>query len=189
MKSLQIRSIQMKIALWAGGCLTLVTVILIGYGVWRLRTQALDAAQEQAITLSESHAAHIKAEVELALDAARTMAQALTAVKSQNIELTRDEVNAMLKQLTTENPNFVGTWTIWEADAFDGKDAEYAGQAPYDHTGRFIAYWNRNDISCRYGDQFGRHAGRYRQMGNRCSVWRFSKMSFLSAGARSGFLF
>jgi methyl-accepting chemotaxis protein len=145
MKRLQIRSIQMKIALWAGCCLILVAVIIIGYGVWRLRAQAKDAARENAINLSESQAAGIKTEIELALDTARTMAQALTAVKSQNIELTRDEVNAMLKQITTDNPDFVGTWTIWEPDAFDSKDAEHVGQAPYDHTGRFIAYWNRND--------------------------------------------
>ncbi len=145
MKGLQIRSIQMKIALWAGCCLMLVTVILIGYGVWRLRTQAMDAAQMSAIALGEAKAAQIEAEVELAMDAARTMAQALSAAKSQNLDLTRDQVNGILRGLTSDNPNFIGTWTIWEPDAFDGRDAEYVNVPPYDETGRFIAYWNRDD--------------------------------------------
>ncbi len=144
MRSLHIRSIQMKIALWAGLCLTLISIILIGFAVVRLRSQATAAAEEQALAVAQAESRAIKAEVELALDAARTMAQALTAVKSQGIELTRDDVNGMLKQLTVDNPNFVGTWTIWEPNAFDGRDAEYVGQAPYDETGRFTAYWNRN---------------------------------------------
>jgi methyl-accepting chemotaxis protein len=144
MKRFEAKSIQMKIALWGGFCLLLATVILIGYAVVTLRNHAMDAAQEGALALSESHATHIKTEVDLALDVARTMAQALSAVKTQNIELTRDQVNAMLRELTANNPDFVGTWTLWEPNAFDGRDSEYVGVEPYDQTGRFIAYWNRN---------------------------------------------
>ena len=145
MNRLQIKSIQMKIALWAGACLLMLALVLTGYGVWRLRTQAMNNAQESAIALAKAEAAQIQAEVELALDAARTMAQALSAVKSQDLELTRDQVNGMLRELTVKNPDFLGTWTIWEPDAFDGKDAEYVDVHPYDETGRFIAYWNRDD--------------------------------------------
>jgi methyl-accepting chemotaxis protein len=145
MIKLQIKSIQMKIALWAGSCLMLLSLILIGYGGWRLHTHAMNAAQANAISMAETEAAQLQAEVELALDAARTMAQALSVVRTQEITLTRDQVNGMLKQLVIENPNFVGTWTIWEPDAFDGRDAEFVNVHPYDETGRFIAYWNRDE--------------------------------------------
>jgi methyl-accepting chemotaxis protein len=145
MKRFEAKSIQMKIALWGGFCLLLVAVILITYAVVALRTQAINAAQKNAVTLAESQARHIQQEVELALDTARTMAQALSAVRSRNVALDRDEVNAMLRELTTKNPNFVGTFTLWEPNAFDGMDTEFANQAPYDQTGRFIAYWNRNE--------------------------------------------
>jgi methyl-accepting chemotaxis protein len=145
MKNLQMKSIQIKITLWAGLCLLALSLILTGYAVWRLRIQAMAAAQEEATALAETNAASVKAEIEVALDLARTMAQALTAVKTEGAALTRDEVNAMLKELTTQNPDLIGTWTLWEPDAFDGQDAQYAGQAPYDQTGRFNVYWNRNE--------------------------------------------
>jgi methyl-accepting chemotaxis protein len=146
MKGTRIKSIQLRIALWAGLCLFLAAAVLIGYAVVRLRGQAMEAARENATSLAESHAAHIRAEVNLALDTARTMAQALAAVKSEGVDLSRDQVNGMLKELTAQNPSFVGTFTLWEPNAFDGRDAEFVGVAPYDQTGRFIAYWNRNEL-------------------------------------------
>lgn len=139
------KSIQAKITIWAGACLLLAAAIIIAYAVISLRSTAIKAAEDQAVAVAESQSGIIKAELEVALDAARTLAQALTAVKSEDIDLTRDDVNAMLKQVTAQNPQFVGTFTLWEPDAFDGRDAEFIGQAPYDETGRFIAYWNRNN--------------------------------------------
>jgi len=49
----------------------------------------------------------------------------------------------MLRTVTEKNPEFIGTYTLWEPDAFDGKDAHFKSRFPYDETGRFIAYWNR----------------------------------------------
>ncbi|MCP4542071.1 MAG: HAMP domain-containing protein [Chloroflexi bacterium] len=141
---MQVKSIQVKIALWAGFSLLLVAVILIGYAVVTLRNQAMDAAQAQAIAMSQSESGIIKAEIEVALDAARTLAQALTAIKSQEIVLTRNDVNAMLRQVLNENPKFVGVYTLWEPSAFDGLDAEHVGLEGHDETGRFIPYWSRD---------------------------------------------
>jgi methyl-accepting chemotaxis protein len=49
----------------------------------------------------------------------------------------------MLKKVLEENPSFLGTWTLWEPNAFDGLDAEYANTSLHDETGRFIPYWVR----------------------------------------------
>ena len=53
----------------------------------------------------------------------------------------RATANAMMRQILDANPGIVSTWTIWEPDAFDGRDAEYAGTAAHDATGRFVPYW------------------------------------------------
>ncbi len=53
----------------------------------------------------------------------------------------REEYIAMMEQVNRGNPGFFGIWTAFEPNAFDGKDAQYAGQAPVnDDTGRFIPY-------------------------------------------------
>lgn len=58
---------------------------------------------------------------------------------------TREEVNIMLQQLLKTNPGYLSAWTYWEANAFDGKDKEYANTEGHDHTGRFISVWSMNE--------------------------------------------
>jgi methyl-accepting chemotaxis protein len=142
-----IKSIQLKIILWVALAVFPAVIIIITFAIVSLRKTAIDAAKQGVVYEANSYAGAIKAKIEVALDNARTMAQALTAVKSSegSITLSRDQANAMFRQLTTMNTDFVGTYTLWEPNAFDGLDAEFAGKAHYDQTGRFITYWNRND--------------------------------------------
>ncbi len=141
------RSIQAKIGVWAGLCLLLAVGTIIAYAALSLRAAGIEMETDKATAQTQLAAMRIQAEVEFALDAARTLAQSLAAVKSTDMpaNLTRDQVNAILRQVTVENPNFVGTYTLWEPDAFDRQDNEFRGKKPYDETGRFIAYWNRNE--------------------------------------------
>ncbi|MEJ5308311.1 MAG: methyl-accepting chemotaxis protein [Anaerolineae bacterium] len=141
---MKIKSIQLKIALWAGLCLFLAGGVIITYAAVSLNTTASDAADKQAVAMAESQAGIIKAQLEVGLDAARTLAQAFSVV-TNDITLSRDQVNAMLRQVLLDNPNFLGTYTLWEPNAFDGLDETYANTELHDATGRFIPYWVRDE--------------------------------------------
>ena len=136
-----------KFLLGMGISLVLVAITTISYAAVSLRNAAISDATTNAESLAKTHAATIKAEIELALDASRTLAQSLEAVKDPDapIKLTRDQVNGMLKKLLIENPNFLGTYTLWEPNAFDGLDAENVNTVAHDETGRFIPYWIRDE--------------------------------------------
>ncbi len=149
---MKLKSIQLKIALWAGLCLLLAAGIIIGYAAVSLNKTATAAAEKQAQALAESHASAIKARIEVGLDAARTLAQALTAVAQGEVSLSREQVNAMLRQVLAENPDFLATYTLWEPNAFDGLDAEYANTELHDATGRFIPYWVRDESGQIHGE-------------------------------------
>jgi hypothetical protein len=58
-------------------------------------------------------------------------------------KVTREEVIKMMKAQFLANPTIFGFNTGWEPNAFDGKDAEYAGKVPYDASGRFVPYMTR----------------------------------------------
>jgi methyl-accepting chemotaxis protein len=107
---------------------------------------ALKAAENHALAVARSESARIKSEIEMALDAGRTLAQTLSAAKQPRapLQLDRQAVNAMLKQVLVSNPQFVGTYTLWEPNAFDGQDAAYIGAPGHDGTGRYIPYWSRS---------------------------------------------
>ncbi len=76
-------------------------------------------------------------------DAARSLADAITGVHSSGEPLTRDQVNAMLIAVLVDNPGFLGVYTLWEPNAFDGKDSSFVNAKGHDSTGRFIPYWVR----------------------------------------------
>jgi methyl-accepting chemotaxis protein len=46
-----------------------------------------------------------------------------------------------------ENPIFIGTYTAWEPNAFDGKDTSFVSAKGHDNTGRFIPHFYRNKES------------------------------------------
>lgn len=141
-------SIQFKISLWTGLCLLLTSGVIITYAALALRNTAAKAAEERAIGVAEQHAGAVRAELEVAFDTARTLAQVLASTRSSSensTALSREQVNAMLRQILVDNPQLVGVWTLWEPDAFDGQDARYANTEGHDQTGRLLPYWTRNE--------------------------------------------
>ena len=100
-------------------------------------------AVAQLESLSEGYAAKIDAELEVAMDAARTLAQIFENFGSIELNDRRKIFNAMLRAMAVKNPFFLGTWTCWEPNALDGLDSQYVNTVGHDNTGRFIPYWNR----------------------------------------------
>ena len=95
---------------------------------------------------AEVNAKDIQGEIQSALDTANSLADVLsTGINSDfENELTRADVNAILKQTLENHPNYLGVYTLWEPNAFDGKDFQYANTEESDETGRFIPYWVRS---------------------------------------------
>lgn len=102
------------------------------------RTEALARAEE----IAYRHANEVTAEFEVAMDTARTLAVAFEGIHASETK-NRELVNAILKKTLEQNPSFIGVWTCWEPDAFDGKDSEYASSPGHDPSGRFTPYWHR----------------------------------------------
>jgi len=140
-------SIRTKITLWAGFCLVLLSLILIGYSVVTLRQATINNATNEVLAITEAKAGLVQNQLDQPLFIARSMAQSLSAIKDTAIpvSLSRDQVNAMLRRTLIENPSFLGTYTLWEPNEFDGNDAQYVRATAHDNTGRFIPYWVRGD--------------------------------------------
>src|SRR5512140_844762 len=92
-------SIRTKITLWAGLCLALVSLVLIGYAVFTLRQSSIENSQKEAVAIAEAKAGSVKNQLEEPLTVARTLARSFDAVKDPGIpiNLSRDEANAILR--------------------------------------------------------------------------------------------
>jgi methyl-accepting chemotaxis protein len=141
---LKLKSIQWKIILWTGMCMLVAVASIEAFSVMRLREMSVQTAQNQAIAEAKSAAGSINSQIEVALDAARTLSHVFMSVKSGGMALTREQANAILMQVLEENPQFLGISTCWEPDAFDDLDIRYTNTRGHDDTGRFIPYWVRS---------------------------------------------
>ena len=128
--------------------LLVTLVILIGFSltVAVLVSQA-EIAQKQlslryASELADHEGRQVSAVLDNALDAARTLAQAMGEMKAHD-RIDRTGADAMLKGVLAGNPGFLGVWSGWEPDALDGQDSKYINQPGHDSSGRYIPYWNR----------------------------------------------
>jgi methyl-accepting chemotaxis protein len=128
--------------------LMVVGVVLAGFAatVVSLTRQAGQLQEKTALMFAEElatrNAAQIGAELNATMTAARTLAQSLAGLKASG-RADRAQADALLKSVLEGSPQFLGVWTAWEPDAFDGRDAEFAGKPGHDASGRYIPYWNR----------------------------------------------
>jgi len=145
-------SIRTKISLLGGICLLITAAIIVTYSAIAMkrnarvtRQKAIEMATKYARVQAKHTASSIKGELEAALDTARALTHMLAAIKDDefNIEVSRDEVGGILKNVLEENSQFAGIYTGWEPDAFDNMDIAFAHTEGHDTTGRFIPHWSR----------------------------------------------
>ncbi|QTA90756.1 methyl-accepting chemotaxis protein [Desulfonema magnum] len=150
---MELKSLQMKLTFSAGICLLVTAAIIITYSAIAMkhraeitREEAVRDAQKYTGATARQYAKHIKAELGVIFEAARTLSKVFSGIKDENIglELSRDEANSILKTVLIRNPKFAAVFTCWEPDAFDGKDQGYINEKGHDQTGRFIPYWTRD---------------------------------------------
>ncbi len=116
-----------------------LAVFWVGYNARQL---ALEEAQDKAFEVARRYGTVVQAEIQTAMDAARTIAQAVEGMKGRGVP-PRDMVDGILKNVLEQYPTFLAVWSCWEPNALDGKDFEFINAIGHDATGRYIPYWNR----------------------------------------------
>ncbi len=126
--------------------ITVTGFMLILGSMW-IQTTALaeNNALETAQILTSEYSKEAKLVVEGPMNKAIAMVDTIEgALNNPQADLTRDEVNSMLRNLVAKNNELLGASVGFEPDAFDGKDSLYADTEGHDSTGRFIPYWVRD---------------------------------------------
>ncbi|MEI7596451.1 MAG: bacteriohemerythrin [Bacteroidota bacterium] len=144
MSFLQIRTkkLSTKILISVLSSFAVVFAIIIAVIAYRSFQEAKDSEYKFMQKEGESIANRVDAEIEVSLDAARTLAHAtegLVVSKQQNRAIVID----ILKNILDKNEGFLGAWVVFEPNAFDGQDTAYLKNIHSDETGRFVPYVNR----------------------------------------------
>jgi len=103
-------------------------------------------ADSKQIAQEISRKAAVETEIYLntALMIARSMEKRSLLVKE--LGGTREHIKEILKSSLHSNPNFLAAWTLWEPNAFDGKDYLFYTDSLYNDQGTLgIGYFRYND--------------------------------------------
>ena len=73
---------------------------------------------------------------------ARQLADTFAGMRELGIK-DRRLFDDILRETLAQNPQYLGVWSVWEPNALDGRDEDFANAPGHDATGRFIPLWNR----------------------------------------------
>ncbi|MCR4471857.1 methyl-accepting chemotaxis protein [Burkholderia sp. SCN-KJ] len=126
-----------------------VLTVLMGFviSISLLTWQSTEAQKASALMyteqLADTTAASIEAQLNAASSTAHQLAEFLAADRAQGGENRQLAVDFM-RRIAEANPDYLAVWTIWEPNAFDGRDSEFVRRtAADDGTGRFVPTWGR----------------------------------------------
>ncbi|MDR1956472.1 MAG: methyl-accepting chemotaxis protein, partial [Treponema sp.] len=133
--------IGIKIVVLISDC-NIIGIGLLGTVTLRnAQTEVGRLAEEQAKTLAEKGAQEIEKWLGVYLETARTLAHIMESYRTIPVEERRWYFNLLLEQTLRAHPEVTSVYANWGPDALDGMDAQYAGTAEYDETGRYAIGW------------------------------------------------
>ncbi|PTB28599.1 chemotaxis protein [Paraburkholderia caribensis] len=116
-----------------------VTVLLL---TWRSTDSQEAAALMYAEQLAATSAAEVQGRMAASFRTTHDLVDTLFVLRQQGVR-DRAAGAAVIGQIAKSNPGYLAVWSVWEPNAFDGKDSEFARSMGTDETGRYIPAWGR----------------------------------------------
>ena len=73
---------------------------------------------------------------------AQALGRTMASIGGASVGGDRSQVSAIVRRFMERNPQVVGAYVGYDANAFDGADAAHKGEPGSDEKGRFGPYWN-----------------------------------------------
>ncbi len=120
--------------------LIIVFSVLVFVNLDQLRIASVGQGESEARKVSQTFASQFGQKLAGYKQELDMLALVLRHAKEEQ-SYSRTDVVELLIQMLEAHPDLLGTYTLWEPNAFDGKDTEHANRSPYDdETGRLIPY-------------------------------------------------
>ncbi|MCF7751698.1 HAMP domain-containing protein [Bacillus subtilis subsp. subtilis] len=104
----------------------------------------IDASRQTMQSEADAESRRVGAELSAAFATSQALADSLVVQHGAGT-LSRATAAQVLQQQLHSHPEWVGMGTLWEPQAFDGKDAAFVDADAHDATGRFMSYWSWQD--------------------------------------------
>ena len=106
----------------------------------RAYNQSIEKVSTEANTVAFQVEADLRDAYKTVFDLKTTLSQLQKHANNES----RATVNDILSETVGNNPLAFAAFTVWNPDAFDGRDKEFAGKPLHDQTGRLVPYFFRD---------------------------------------------
>ncbi len=139
----KIMKIKWKLSLLVG-----ITILLaFSSTIWVIHHHTTQTVTTLAYQVAEETAHKnawlVQGRLERLLEKARMLEIILLELVQQQIH-DREFINDLLITTIKKDQDILGAWTLWEPNAFDGKDVDFVNAPGHDATGRVNYYWHWN---------------------------------------------
>ena len=136
-------SVSLKISLMVTLLSLLGFTLIVGYGAFEHIRQARSQGLREAELQAELKARWVEERLRAALDTSRELATTYESLKRSQIS-DRDMLARLLLNTLEQRTAFQGIWSVWEANALEGRDSQWKNQPMHDASGRFVPHWYRS---------------------------------------------
>ena len=127
--------------------LPVVLLVLIGL-TWvvnmEVRQASLAQATDDAHRIAQLEGQQVISGLVREMKALTGLVSAAKARHAVPVEARRQIFDQFLKQHLQDHPHLIGSWTLWEPNAFDQRDDALKNTLATDASGRYIPYWFRD---------------------------------------------
>ena len=123
--------------------ITLGFVVTIGVLSWQSSSEQKTLAENYLQQIAQSQALKVQQELNYARDVAHNLGHSLTALPPAGIT-DRKVADKMLEYALRDNPDYLSVSVIFEENAFDGRDAEFADQPDQAPKGRYAFFVDKD---------------------------------------------
>ncbi len=155
------RGIKRKLLFWVSLILFIGFLICAVFLDLSIRNVIDKEAKARAINATENYSAKVKSILSKPILSARDLAGMYEEYENIDKNNRRRLFTILLKKAIKNNPTCFSVWTMWETNAIDGLDEEYAGSEKYGDAGRYNACWSVDgdeiayyDLNDSYGEEW-----------------------------------
>ncbi|MDX2191124.1 MAG: PAS domain-containing protein [Bacteroidota bacterium] len=140
------KSLNTKLATFTVVPLIIFSGILMIYIHIKFKDLLLQNTKAKIHSIVFEQKSKIQKEIELTLQNASNIAEVFYAsqLKQSADKLNRTQAENILKNSLENHPQYLGIYTAWEPNAFDGQDTLYAGKTNQHPNGSFVPYFYRD---------------------------------------------
>jgi methyl-accepting chemotaxis protein len=138
-----LNSIKWKFVVSTGIAAVVILSAVTGFTVLEASGEVTSLTEQRMDKNAQAHANSLDTDMVRNKQMATSLAATMEAYDKEDAN--RTEVNRILRQTASKNPDVLGVYVAYEPNAFDGQDAAYRNGTAIgsNDAGRFAPYWNR----------------------------------------------